>query len=128
MWSFKFPHNVNNEGVPIPGCVGRWCNELPEPVFPTSFYETLMAIALFAILWGIRKKINIPGMLFSIYLIMNGMERFLIESIRVNSLYHIGGIAVTQAQLISSSLIILGIFGVWYTRKNQNTLTDGKLS
>jgi phosphatidylglycerol---prolipoprotein diacylglyceryl transferase len=128
MWSFKFPHNVNNEGVPIPGCVGRWCSELPEPVFPTSFYETLMAFALFAVLWSIRKKINIPGMLFSIYLIMNGMERFLIESIRVNSLYHIGGLAVTQAQLISSSLIILGIFGVWYTRKNQNKLTDGKLS
>jgi prolipoprotein diacylglyceryltransferase len=128
MWSFKFPHNVNNEGVPIPGCVGRWCSELPEPVYPTSFYETLMAIALFAILWGIRKKINIPGMLFSIYLIMNGTERFLIESIRVNSLYHIMGIDVTQAQLISSALIILGIFGVWYTRKNQHTLQNGKLS
>jgi prolipoprotein diacylglyceryltransferase len=87
-----------------------------------------MAIALFAILWGIRKKINIPGMLFSIYLIMNGAERFLIESIRVNSLYNIMGLQVTQAQLISSSLIILGIFGVWYTRKNQSKLQNGKLS
>jgi prolipoprotein diacylglyceryltransferase len=59
---------------------------------------------------------------------MNGTERFLIESIRVNSLYHIMGIDVTQAQLISSALIILGIFGVWYTRKNQHTLQNGKLS
>jgi len=38
------------------------------------------------------------------------------------------GIDVTQAQLISSALIILGIFGVWYTRKNQHTLQNGKLS
>ncbi|MFN5371974.1 MAG: prolipoprotein diacylglyceryl transferase [Bacteroidia bacterium] len=115
MWSFKFPHNVNNEGIPIPGCVGRWCHELPEPVFPTSFYEFLMAAVLFAILWSIRKRIQVPGLLFSIYLIMNGAERFLIEQIRVNSLYTFGSFQVTQAQIISSLLIIIGIFGVRYS-------------
>jgi prolipoprotein diacylglyceryl transferase len=115
MWSFKFPHNVNNEGIPIPGCVGRWCHELPEPVFPTSFYEFLMAAVLFAVLWGIRKRIQAPGLLFSIYLIMNGAERFLIEQIRVNSLYTFGSFQVTQAQIISSLLIIIGIFGVRYS-------------
>ena len=117
MWAFKFPHNVNNEGVPIPGCVGKWCHELPQAVYPTSFYETLMAIVLFAILWSIRKKIKVPGLLFSIYLLLNGMERFLIESIRVNTKYHIAGYEITQAQLISSALIIAGIAGIWYTRK-----------
>lgn len=117
MWSFKFPHNVNNEGVRIPGCVGKWCHELPEPVYPTSFYETIMAVILFAILWSIRKRIKTPGLLFSIYLVMNGFERFLIESIRVNTKYHIFGGEVTQAQLISSALVIAGIVGIWYTRK-----------
>jgi len=121
MWSFKFPHNVNNEGVPIPGCVGRWCHELPEPVFPTSFYEFLMAVVLFAILWSIRKRISIPGLLFSIYLIMNGAERFLIEQIRVNSLYTFGSFQVTQAQIISSLLIITGIVGVRYTINKAKT-------
>jgi prolipoprotein diacylglyceryl transferase len=121
MWSFKFPHNVNNEGVPIPGCVGRWCHELPEPVFPTSFYEFLMAVVLFATLWSIRKRISIPGLLFSIYLIMNGAERFLIEQIRVNSLYTIGSFQVTQAQIISSLLIITGFVGVRYTINKAKT-------
>ena len=121
MWSFKFPHNVNNEGVPIPGCVGRWCHELPEPVFPTSFYEFLMAVMLFAVLWSIRKRISIPGLLFSIYLIMNGAERFLIEQIRVNSLYTFGSFQVTQAQIISSLLIIAGIIGVRYTINKAKT-------
>lgn len=121
MWSFKFPHNVNNEGVPIPGCVGRWCHELPLPVFPTSFYETLMAVILFAVLWSFRKKIKVPGLMFSIYLLLNGMERFLIESIRVNTKYHILGAEITQAQLISSALIIAGITGIWYTRKQAKT-------
>jgi prolipoprotein diacylglyceryl transferase len=119
MWAFKFPHNVNNEGVPIPGCVGRWCHELPEAVYPTSFYETLMAIVLFALLWMIRKRITTPGMLFSIYLILNGAERFLIESIRVNTQYHIAGLGITQAQIISTTLMILGIVGIWYTRNLQ---------
>jgi len=117
MWAFKFPHNVNNEGIPIPGCLGKWCHELPQAVYPTSFYETIMAIILFAVLWSIRKRITIPGLLFSIYLVLNGMERFLIESIRVNTQYHIFGIGVTQAQLISSALIIAGFIGIWYTRK-----------
>jgi phosphatidylglycerol:prolipoprotein diacylglycerol transferase len=115
MWAFKFPHNVNNEGIPIPGCVGRWCHELPEPVFPTSFYEFLMAAVLFAVLWSMRKRIQIPGLLFSIYLILNGVERFLIEQIRVNSLYSFGGFQVTQAQIISTLLIVTGILGVRYT-------------
>jgi prolipoprotein diacylglyceryl transferase len=117
MWAFKFPHNVNNEGIPIPGCIGKWCHELPQAVYPTSFYETIMAIILFVVLWSIRKRITIPGLLFSIYLILNGMERFLIESIRVNTKYHIFGVGVTQAQLISSALVIAGFIGIWYTRK-----------
>jgi phosphatidylglycerol:prolipoprotein diacylglycerol transferase len=123
MWAYKFPHNVNNEGVPIPGCVGKWCHELPEAVYPTSFYETVMAVILFGALWLIRKRITTPGLLFSIYLILNGMERFLIESIRVNTQYHIFGIGVTQAQLISTSLVILGIVGIWFTKKNVKNIT-----
>ncbi|MEX1189965.1 MAG: prolipoprotein diacylglyceryl transferase family protein [Bacteroidia bacterium] len=126
MWSFKFPHNVNNEGIPIPGCVGKWCHELPQAVYPTSFYETVMSVILFAILWSIRKKIKTPGLLFSIYLVMNGIERFLIESIRVNTKYHIFGGEVTQAQLISSALVIAGIVGIWYTRNeaSKNTIKN----
>jgi prolipoprotein diacylglyceryl transferase len=125
MWSFKYPHNVNSEGVLIPGCEGRWCYELPEPVYPTSFYEFIMAVILFAMLWAIRKKITTPGKLFSIYLVLNGMERFLIESIRVNSEYHLLGITFTQAQLISLILVLLGIIGIYYTSKNKNVLQDG---
>jgi prolipoprotein diacylglyceryltransferase len=79
------------------------------PVFPTAFYEVLMALSIFGILWGIRKRIKIPGMLFAIYLIFNGAERFLIESIRVNTKMHFLGMVVTQAQLISSILFLVGL-------------------
>lgn len=113
-WAYKYPHNVNEVGVLIPGCEGKYCYELPNAVFPTPLYETLAALLIFAILWSIRKKIKTPGLLFSIYLIFNGMERFLIEKIRVNTLYHIGNFGITQAEIISSVLFLTGVFGVIY--------------
>ena len=124
VWSFKFPHNVINEGVLIPGCEGKFCYELPQPVFPTSLYESILCILLFLFLWSIRKHIKIPGMLFSIYLIVNGLERFLIELIRVNTKYHVGDFSFTQAELISTLLVLMGIIGaIWsYTAYKKNTI------
>lgn len=123
VWSFKYPHNVVNEGVPIPGCVGNYCNELPFPVFPTPFYEVVMGLLIFGLLWSLRHRIKAPGLMWSIYLIFNGIERFLIESIRVNSKYHAFGLGFTQAELISSILILLGIAGVIWSMKNADKYT-----
>ena len=98
------------EGARIPGCDGnQYCNQLPIPVFPTPFYETLTCLVLFFILWSIRKRLKTPGKLFAIYLILNGVERFFIEKIRVNSKYDIFGFHPTQAELISSGLVIAGV-------------------
>jgi len=109
MWSFNFPHNVGSEGNHIPGCIGRFCNVLAQPVYPTSFYESVVCILLFLILWSIRDRIKTPGIMFGIYLIMNGVERFLIELIRVNTRYHLFGISFTQAEMISLFLTLSGI-------------------
>lgn len=119
-WAYKYPHNVLSEGVPIAGCVGRHCMELPQAVFPTPLYETVMALFIFAFLWSIRKKIVQPGLMFSIYLVFNGLERFFIEKIRVNTLYHVSGFKFTQAELISSLLILLGITGIIWSIKSFN--------
>ena len=107
-WSYNFPNNVINAGVYIEGCTGRFCSVLPQPVWPTSLYETIMCLMLFGLLWFLRKKIGIPGMIFSIYLILNGTERFFIEKIRVNTEYNFLG-GITQAEIISFCLIISGI-------------------
>ena len=121
VWSFDYPHNVVNYGEPILNCnEDKYCNHLVPPVFPTPFYETLMCLFLFLILWKIRKRIKTPGVLFSIYLIFNGLERFFIEKIRVNTLYHINGFGFTQAELISTILFILGVLGIFYFRRSEN--------
>ncbi|HRI22427.1 MAG TPA: diacylglyceryl transferase, partial [Panacibacter sp.] len=63
--------------------------------------------------------------LFAIYLVLNGIERFLIEQIRVNTKYHFFGIEPTQAEIIALLLIVGGIFLYWYAPKSdrQKTLT-----
>ena len=112
MWSFSYPHNVINEGVLIPGCEGKFCHQLVPPVYPTPFYVAVICLLLFALLWSLRNKIKAPGLLFSIYLILNGLERFFIELIRVNSKYHVFGMSFTQAELISSVMVLSGVVGV----------------
>ena len=120
MVAYNYPHNVINEGVGILNCEGQYCNQLPVPVFPTPFYETVMCLVLFGILWALRKRIRIPGMLFAIYLVLNGIERFLIEKIRVNTEYNIMGFHPTQAELISSALILTGIALMYYFKRKDS--------
>ena len=119
MWAFKYPHNVIDEGIKIANCSGSHCHMLALPVFPTPFYETLVCLIIFCILWFIRRKIKIPGFLFCIYLISNGIERFFIEKIRINRVYDLLGMHLTQAEIIAVILIVLGIIGFWFfKRKN----------
>ncbi len=117
MWAFNFPNNVAGEGIPIEGCAGPYCSVLPLPVYPTPFYETMVGLAIFALLWSIRKKLNAPGLMFSVYLIFNGIERFSIEQIRVNATIPFLGMEVTQAQIISTCLVLIGIVGVFLSRR-----------
>ena len=120
-WSYNYPHNVLSEGIPIPGCTGPHCMMLPEPVYPTPLYEAIVCIGLFFVLWSLRTRINIAGMLFSIYLILNGVERFFIEKIRVNTKYHISGHEITQAEIISVVLVILGTAGCYFFYKKSRS-------
>lgn len=117
MFGYTFPHNVGNDGIAFSGCTDQFCNYLPLPVFPTPFYEMLVCGILFFVLWTLRKKIKIPGMLFGIYLIMNGTERFFIEKIRVNATYDWFGFHITQAEIISFLLIIAGVYFVVNSKK-----------
>ncbi|MFY9311256.1 MAG: prolipoprotein diacylglyceryl transferase family protein [Bacteroidia bacterium] len=121
-WSYDYPNNVNGVGEPLANCFSdKYCTHLVPPVFPTPLYETLMCTALFFVLWFLRKRITTPGVLFSLYLIFNGVERFFIEKIRVNTLYHIGNFGFTQAELISTLLFLLGVAGILYFRKLDKT-------
>jgi hypothetical protein len=98
----------------IPGSLDEYAYQLSTPVYPTPLYEALMAMGLFAILWfwG-RKQAWKPGRLFAMYMIFAGLERFTIELIREHgdSLYRLGGMVFSQAQMISLVLVLVGSIG-----------------
>ncbi|MBK7762334.1 MAG: prolipoprotein diacylglyceryl transferase [Bacteroidetes bacterium] len=108
-FAYNYPHNVNNVGVPLANCDGEYCSVLPQPVFPTPVYEFIVSLLIFAFLWAIRKKLSIPLSIFSIYLIMNGIERFFIEQIRVNYKYDWGFMHPTQAEILAVVIILCGV-------------------
>ncbi len=56
--------------------------------------------------------------MFGIYMILAGVERFLVELIRVNTKYHVAGIPFTQAEMISVFLVAGGL-ALIYTGKNK---------
>lgn len=118
LFAFNYPHNVLNEGLFLEECHGKYCKVLGEPVFPTPIYETSINLIYFFVLWSIRKKIMLPGILFAWMLIMNGFARFWIEKIRINTKYHWGSFQITQAEIISVILVICGIVLLIFLRRN----------
>ncbi|HTQ63303.1 MAG TPA: prolipoprotein diacylglyceryl transferase family protein [Puia sp.] len=122
LFAYPYPHNVINEGIRIPNCTDQYCSYLPLPVFPTPVYETLICLGLFFIIWTMRKKFTVPGTLFALYLVLNGIERFFIEKIRVNTKYTKLPFQPTQAEIISFLLVFTGV-GLYFFLRNQNKKT-----
>jgi phosphatidylglycerol:prolipoprotein diacylglycerol transferase len=130
MWAYNYPNNVNKECNPFVGgtvermnchCDWQQTPYLVAKVFPTPFYEAMICIALFFVLWAFRKRIRIPGILFCVYLILNGVERFFIEQIRENTvLFKIKNYTVTQAMFIAICLIVIGTAGILLLRGRKN--------
>lgn len=114
LWAFNFPHNVIHQGKYIEGCGDSYCSVLTQPVYPTSFYESVIGLAIFATLWLCRNKIKTPGQMFFIFLLCNGIERFFMEIIKINIRYCTFNICLTQAQMIALALFISGIAGLMW--------------
>lgn len=91
-WALAFP-----QGIP----------PTTTPVHPTQLYETGLGLVIFAILWKFRARTKPDGMLFFVYLVVAGLERFFIEFIRTNQTYLLG---LTGAQIISLCIITIGAF------------------
>lgn len=121
MVAYAYPHNVNEQGFKMANCEGDHCNALPVPVFPTPLYEIITCSLLFLVLMVLRKKLLIPGQLFAVYFILNGMERFFVEKIRVNTKYDIFGFHPTQAEIISTLLVLAGIALFGWLRKHERS-------
>jgi prolipoprotein diacylglyceryltransferase len=114
--AMNYPKNVNNVGMPLAGCTGDYCSVLPTAVFPTPIYEAIAGILIFCLLWAVRKRMRRPLQLFGLYLLLNGLERFLVEHIRVNYKYDWGFLHPSQAEIISACLMVAGVIILLFYR------------
>lgn len=123
IWQFRYPHNSIHQGVAIPGCMDSYCTQLAAPVYPTSFYEAVICLLLFAFLWWLRRKPLPAGLLFFVYALLSGAERFTIEFIRINPRYSLWGWHLSQAQVIALGSMALGVIGIFVLlRRNMSTI------
>lgn len=81
-----------------------------QEVHPTPVFETLAMGLVALLLWQLRDRVK-PGQLFALYLVLAGVERFLVEFIRRNDDFALG---LTEAQLISVAMLVGGAF--WLSR------------
>jgi phosphatidylglycerol---prolipoprotein diacylglyceryl transferase len=93
-WAMGYPHGT------VPTAPG-------VTVHPTPIYETLTMGLVAWVLWRLRDRVR-PGVLFALYLVAAGVERFLVEFIRRNSDVALG---LTAAQLESLVMVVAG--AVW---------------
>ena len=112
LWAYDYPDNVFQVDLQTYFSRLGYESELGM-AWPTPIYEFIMCSLLFILLWSLRKKFKNPGTLFSIYLILNGLERVLIETIRTNPVYQVLGMEMTFASIVAVILILLGTIGIW---------------
>ena len=93
---------------------GPWAMAYPDgtlptthKVHPTPIYETLAMGIGALVLWRLRDRFR-TGVLFALYLLYAGTERFLVEFIRRNDHVFAG---LTAAQLESLGMMVAGV--VW---------------
>ena len=107
LWAETYPNNILGRTLPDPG------------VYPTAVYEFVMAVVLFGIAWALRRHPFRRGWLTSVTVLFFGVERILIEQIRVNNTFQFFGMTVTQAELISACMILAGVAGLVMTTRRK---------
>ena len=78
-----------------------------ERVHPAPVYETLYSALTLWVLLKLRLRLQKPGQLFCVYLIMIGFGRFLVEFVRINPAVLFG---LSDAQVISILMMLTGGF------------------
>jgi phosphatidylglycerol:prolipoprotein diacylglycerol transferase len=78
-------------------------------VVPTQLLEVALGLGMFAILWRLKDHRHAEGWLFGVYLVLAGLERFIVEFFRAKDDRMLAGL--TYAQGIAIAIVIVGL--IW---------------
>lgn len=85
------------------------------PVYPTQLFEVGLSTLIFFVLWRLRRHEHGKGWLFMLWLVMAGIERFLVEFLRAKDDRFVG--ILTLAQIISLGAVAVGLAGMARTSR-----------
>ena len=98
----------------------------PYPRHPSQIYEAVLeGMVLFLVLWFLRKRVKVYGVLTSIYFIGYGSLRFMAEYFREpdNQLgYYFGG-TTTMGQILCIIMGLVGFCGLFYSLKRNEQIS-----
>jgi len=77
-------------------------------VHPAPIYEFILGVAIFVILWSLRKYNWPNGKIFTVYLMLSAVARFAVEFIRLNPRLMFG---LSEAQLLAAVMFVIGLVG-----------------
>ena len=122
-WAVKFAHGAPPStagalryefGVSLPASIP---NDQLMPVHPTMLYSAVALLAVFALLWALRRRPSPPGTLFGLYLVLAGLERFFVEFLRAKDDRLLWGF--TTAQAIAAAALVGGFALLVVVRKQR---------
>lgn len=145
--SFAALMDITAPGLVLAQAIGRWGNyfnrEAYGPViankawqfFPfgvqisqngvevwhvaTFFYESMWDLGVFLVLWSIRKRVKRRGDLFLWYMALYGCGRFLVEQLRMDSLYLLG-LRVSQYVSLLIVVAVAAVFLIRFVKQNKS--------
>ena len=120
-WAMKFPQGLPPTTVANLTAMGVTFPPGTDPlqvvaVHPTQIYETVLMVLAFWWMWRRRDHGHATGWMLGCYLVLAGLERFLVEFLRAKDdhLPWLGG--WTAAQATSVALVVVGavVLKVWW--------------
>ncbi|MCC7368768.1 MAG: prolipoprotein diacylglyceryl transferase [Chloroflexi bacterium] len=75
---------------------------------PTFFYEMVLGLAIFGLLWAVRRRLHQDGQLFALYLGLYAIGKFGLTFLRTETVWLWG---LQQAQLVALGLLLVA--GLW---------------
>ena len=81
------------------------------PRHPTQVYELMYDLIVFGVIWFLRKRITVDGVLFWVYASLYSFGRFWISFLRLDSEFLFG---LKEAQILSLLVFMLGLPLIFY--------------
>lgn len=97
---------------------GAMVPELGVAYQPVFLYEQLWDLAIFAVLWPLRRRITADGQLFALYLGLYAIGKFALTFFRTETIWFWG---LQQAQLLALGALASAVLwaGLWHVKQRR---------